>query len=151
MRTRSKENSLSPAQMVSVVEQSPLVWPDFISRSKTRDFATHRFGIIDAVVDIYRKMIEFGHKTGKPVENVVVSYNQQVGDPNDTGAALYFRWGGVEYAFAVDRYYSLEGNLSALRFIIMHMMQLLSVASIEIVALGMIGFTYVRPAALQEQ
>jgi|SRR5712671_2028426 len=97
----------------------PLSWPPGFPRRKTREAGKFKTTLSAALKNVETSIRLFGHDSGKPVSDVVLSSNVTLGAtrPVDPGVAVWFKWEGIQICIPVDRYQTVEANLQAIHHV----------------------------------
>ncbi len=83
----------------------PLTWPAGFPRAARREKGRFQTKLGLALSNVKDSLRLFGHDSGKPISDVVMSSNVTLGEasPADPGVAVYFTWEGMQVCIPVDR------------------------------------------------
>lgn len=125
----------------------PLAWPDLFRRSASRTKGGFKTSLAGALKNVQTELQRFGHDSGKPVQEVVISSNVTLGEqrPGDPGVAVWFKWDGMQVCIPVDRYDTVEANLQAIYHVLDARRTEMRHGTLEIVRATMRGFVALPP------
>lgn len=132
----------------------PLQWPDHIGRwTGARQPGAFKTTLPAAMEKVSTSLRLFGRDSGKPVSDVVLSSNVTLGvtKPADPGIAVWFVWEGREMCIPIDRYSTVEANLTAIHHVLEARRTELRHGTLALVRATFKGFHAALPAPGQHQ